>query len=172
MRILVKKMSKFGILTAQLVFGAIVMLASMVALPIAILTAEDPSLLLEPSVLGICIATAIIFALLAYFLFIRPFFIYRKSPEVLMETDGEFVYIYGQKQAKIAVADFEGSVITYHLPFIYSKEGIATLLTHLVSEEYGDLIIDTPNHGSYKLRFVSSVMETADELTKYLCSKQ
>lgn len=172
MRILVKKMSKFGILTAQFIIGAIIMLAAMVALPIAILTAEDPSLLLEPSVLGICIATAIIFALLAYFLFIRPFFIYRKSPEVLMETDGEFVYIYGQKQAKIAVADFEGAVITYHLPFIYSKEGIATLLTHLVSEEYGDLSLDIPNYGSYKLRFVSSVMETADELTKYLCSRQ
>ena len=161
-------MASFGVLKAQLIFGAIVMIAAMAGLPVALLTSENASLLLNPYVLGTVVITAVIFALLAYFLFIRPYFAYRKSPEVLMETDGEFVYIYGKKQAKIPLSDFEGAVVTYHLPFIYSKEFIAVLITHLCSEKYGDLSLDIPNYGSYKLRFVSNVMATADELTAFL----
>ena len=136
MKILVKKMSSFGILKAQMIFGAVVMIAAMACLPVAILTSGGPSLLLNPYVLGVVIITMAIFALFAYFLFMRPCFMYRKLPEVLMETDGKYVYIHGKKQAKIPLSDFEGAVVTYHLPFIYSKELIAVLLTHLFSENY------------------------------------
>ena len=169
MKILVKKMSAFGILKAQMFFGAIVMIAAMVCLPIAILTSEDPELLLNPYILGVAIITLVIFALLAFFLFIRPYFMYRKAPEVLMETDGECIYIYGKKQAKIPLSAFEGAVVTYHLPFIYSKEFVAVLLTHLFSENYGDLSLDVPGYGSYKLCFVSNVKVSADKLTAFLC---
>jgi hypothetical protein len=172
MKILVKKMSKFGILTAQMIFGAVVMIAAMACLPIALLTSEDPSLLLNPYILGVIIITMVIFGLFAYFLFIRPYFTYRKSPEVLMETDGEYVYIHGKKEAKIPLSDFEGAMVTYHLPFIYSKEFIAVLVTHLFSEKYGDLSLDIPKYGSYKLHFVSNVMETADTLTTFLRAEQ
>ena len=171
MKVLVRKMSSFGILTVQLIFGAIVMLAAMVCLPIAILTSGDPSLLLNPYVLGVVIVTMAIFALFAYVLFMRPCFMYRKLPEVLMETDGEYVYIHGKKQAKIPLSDFEGAVVTYHLPFIYSTELIAVLLTHLFSEKYGDLSLDVPGYGSYRLRFVSHVKATADELLAFLCGE-
>ena len=99
----------------------------------------------------------------------RPCFIYRKLPEVLMETDGEYVYIHGKKQAKIPLSAFEGAVVTFQLPFIYSNEFVAVLLVHLFSEKYGDLILDVPEYGSYKLRFVSNVMETANQLTAFLC---
>lgn len=168
MKILVKKMSSFGILRAQMLFGAIVMVAAMACFPIAILTAEDPSVLLNPYVLGVAVIAMVIFALFAYFLFVRPCFMYRKLPEVLMETDGEYVYIHGKKQAKIALSDFEGAVVTYHLPFIYSKEFLAVLLTHLCSERYGDLSLDVPGHGSYRLCFVSNVQASADELLAFL----
>ena len=152
-----------------MIFGAIIMLAAMVLLPAGI-AATDASLLLNPYVLGIVIIGMLMFGAFAYFLFIRPALVYSKSPEVLAETDGEYLYIYGKKQAKIPLSDLEGAVVTYHLPFIYSKELVAVLLTHLFSENYGDLSLDVPEYGSYRLCFVSDVKATADELIAFLSS--
>ena len=171
MKVLIRKMQSFTILKAQLIFGAIVMLATMIVLPAGI-AAVDVSLLLNPYVLGVVLVGMLMFGAFAYFLFIRPYLIYRKSPEVLAETDGEYLYIYGKKQAKIPLSAFEGAIVTYHLPFIYSKELVAVLLTHLFSENYGDLSLDVPEYGSYRLRFVSDVKNTADELTAFLCAVQ
>ena len=169
MKVLVKKMSSFGILKAQMIFGAIVMAAAVIALPVGIAT-TDASLLLNPYILGVVVVGMLIFAAFAYFLFIRPFFTYRKSPEVLAETDGEYLYIYGKKQAKIPLLDLDGAVVTYHLPFIYSKELVAVLLTYLFSDKYGDLSLDVPDYGSYRLCFVSDVKATADKLITFLNS--
>ena len=171
MKILVKKMSSFGILKVQMILGAVVMIAAVVLLPVGI-AMGDASLLLNPYVLVTVIAGMLMFGAFAYFLFIRPFFIYRKSPEVLAQTDGEYVYFYGAKEAKIPLSAFEGAVVTYHLPFLYSKELVATLLTYFLSENYGDLSIDVPEYGSYKLRFVAKVQQSADELTRFLGSAQ
>lgn len=169
MKVLVKKMSSFGILKAQMIFGAIIMAAAVIALPVGIAT-TDASLLLNPYILGVVVVGMLIFAAFAYFLFIRPFFTYRKSPEVLAETDGEYLYIYGKKQAKIPLLDLDGAVVTYHLPFIYSKELVAVLLTYLFSDKYGDLSLDVPDYGSYRLCFVSDVKATADKLITFLNS--
>lgn len=171
MKVLVKKMSAFGILKAQMIFGAIVMLAAMIVLPVGI-AIRDASLLLNPYVLGVVVIGMLMFGAFAYFLFIRPYFIYHKTPEVLAETDGEYLYIYGKKQAKIPLAAFEGAMVTYHLPFIYSKELIAGLLTYFLSENYGDLSLDVPRYGSYRMRFVSNVQQSADELTTFLSEVQ
>ena len=171
MKILVKKMSSFGILKFEMILGAIIMAAAMILLPVGVMRV-DVSLILNPYVLGVVVIGMLMFGLFAYFLFMRPYLIYRKSPEVLAATDGKYVYIYGKKQAKIPLSAFEGAVITFQLPFIYSKEFIAVLLTHLFSEEYGDLILDVPGYGSYKLRFVSNVMKTANELTAFLSKAQ
>ena len=167
MKVLVKKMSSFAILKAQMIFGAIIMLAAMILLPAGI-AATDASLLLNPYVLGVVVMGMLMFGAFAYFLFIRPALVYRKSPEVLAETDGEYLYVYGKKQAKIPLSDLEGAVVTYYLPFIYSKELVAVLLTHLFSENYGDLSLDVPGYGSYRLCFVSDVKATADELIAFL----
>ena len=167
MRILVTKMKSFGILRAQLIIGALVMLAAMIMLPVGIVQV-DPSMLLNPYVLGVVIIGMLMFGLFAYFLFIRPYFIYRKSPDVLAETDGEYLYLYGKKQAKIPLSELEGASVFVSLPFLYSKEFIAVLMIHLFSEQYGDLTLDVPGYGSYKLRFVSNVRETADELLTFL----
>jgi hypothetical protein len=167
MRILVTKMKSFGILRAQLIIGALVMLAAMIMLPVGIMQV-DPSMLLNPYVLGVVIIGMLMFGLFAYFLFIRPYFIYRKSPDVLAETDGEYLYVYGKKQAKIPLSELEGASVFVSLPFLYSKELIAVLMIHLFSEQYGDLTLDIPGYGSYKLRFVSNVRETADELLTFL----
>ena len=167
MKTLVKKMSKFGVLKFEMLLGAIVMVAAMIALPVGIMTG-DASLILNPYVLGVVLIGMLMFGLFAYFLFMHPYFIYRKSPEVLAETDGKFLYIHGKKQAKIPLSAFADAMVTYHLPFIYSNEFVAVLIIHLFSEKYGDLTLDVPGYGSYKLRFVSNVQKTADELIAFL----
>ena len=155
------------VLKIQLVIGAIIMAAAMLALPVAIIVI-DPSLHLNPAVWGVVLIGMLMFGSFAYFLFIRPYFLYRKLPEVLAETDGEYLYIHGKKEGKIPLSDLDGASTFIHFPFIYSKEFIAVLLTHLLSENYGDLDLDVPGYGSYKMRFVSNVRETADALIAFM----
>jgi hypothetical protein len=167
MKVLIRKMNKFGILKFQMIIGAIVMLAAMIGLPVSIMSG-DPSLILNPYVLGVVLIGMLMFGLFAYFLFMRPYFIYRKEPEVLTETDGEYLYIHGKKEAKIPLADLDGTSYFIHFPFLYSNELVATLVTHLLSEKYGDLDLDIPGYGSYKLRFVSDVYATANALMAFI----
>ena len=167
MKTLVTKMSTFGILKIQMILGAVVMVAAMILLPVGII-ATDASLILNPYVLGVVVIGMLMFGSFAYFLFMRPYFIYRKSPQVLAETDGEYVYVYGKKQAKIPLSAFEDAVVTFHLPFIYSNEFVSVFLTHLLSEEYGDMTLDVPGYGSYRLRFVANVRATSNELIFFL----
>ena len=167
MKVLVKKMKSFGILKVQMIIGAIVMLAAVIALPVSIMMG-DPSLILNPYVFGVVLAGMLMFGLFAYFLFMRPYFLYRKTPEVLVETDGQFLYIHGRKEAKIPLAALDGTSYFIHFPFLYSNELVATLVTHLLSEKYGDLDLDIPGYGSYKLRFVSDVYATANELMAFI----
>ena len=167
MKTLVKKMRKVGVLKFQMVLGAIVMIAAMIALPVSIIIG-DPSIILNPYVLGVVLIGMLMLALFAYFLFMRPYFLYRNSPEVLVETDGKYLYIHGKKEAKIPLADLDGTSYFIHFPFLYSNEFVATLVTHLLSERYGDLDLDIPGYGSYKLRFVSDVYATANELMAFI----
>lgn len=167
MKTLVKKMRKVGVLKFQMVLGAIVMIAAMIALPVSIIIG-DPSIILNPYVLGGVLIGMLMLALFAYFLFMRPYFLYRNSPEVLVETDGKYLYIHGKKEAKIPLADLDGTSYFIHFPFLYSNEFVATLVTHLLSEKYGDLDLDIPGYGSYKLRFVSDVYATANELMAFI----
>lgn len=167
MKTLVKKMSKFGILRLQLIVGAIVMVAVMIALPVSIMV-TDPSLLLNPYLLGVVIIGILMFGLFAYFLFMRPYILYRSAPEVLAETDGEYLYIHGKKEAMIPLSDIKGANTFVHFPFIYSNELIATLMVYMFSEKYGDLSLEIDGYGSYKLRFVSDVHRTANELLAFI----
>ena len=89
MRTIIKKMNSFGILKVQMIIGAIVMFAAMIVLPVSIMWG-DPSLILNPYILGVVIIGMLMFGGFAYFLFIRPYLVYRKLPEVLVETDGEY----------------------------------------------------------------------------------
>lgn len=66
MRILVNKMKAFGILRAQLILGALVMIAVMIVLPVSIIVV-DASLLLNPYLLGVVIIGMLIFGMFAYF---------------------------------------------------------------------------------------------------------
>jgi hypothetical protein len=160
-------MRKFGVLRVQMIIGAIVMAVAMIVLPVSIILA-DPSLMLNPYVLGVVLGGMLMFGLFAYFLFIRPYFLYQKLPEVLVETDGTYLYVHGKKEAKIPLADLDGTSTFVHLPFIYSNELLAVLMIHLVSDRYGDLDLDVPGYGSFKLRFVADVQRTSDELIAFM----
>ena len=70
------------------------------------------------------------------------------------------------------VSAFAGAMVTFQLPFIYSKEFIAVFLSYLSSEKYGDLILDVPGYGSYKMRFVSNVKKASDDFIAFLCEAE
>ena len=167
MNTLVKKMSRLGILKLEIVLGTLVMAAAFILLPVAIIV-EDAELLLNPYVLGVVLIGMLAFGSVAYFLFIRPYVIYKKLPAVLAETDGECIYICSKKKTKIPLSALDGAVVTYVLPFIYSNEFIAVLMVNFFSEKYGDLILDVPGYGSYKMRFVSNVQDAARQLTAFI----
>ena len=167
MKTLVVKMSKFGILKVQMIIGAIVMAAAMILLPVSILV-NDASLFLEPSIVGVVLVGMVMFGSFAYGLFIRPYLIYRKLPEVLVETDGEYLYIHGKKEAKILLSELDGTTTFIHYPFLFSNELLGVLLVHLISERYGDIDLDIPGYGEYKLRFVADVQKTSNELIAFI----
>ena len=167
MKVLVRKISSLGVLKIQMIARAITMLAVMIAIP-AVLIIGDPSLIRNPYVILVLLIAMTVFGFLAYLLSVRPYRLYCQSPEVLVETDGEYLYIHGKKEAKIPLSDLDGTYTFVHLPFIYSNEFIGAFATHMLSEKYGDLDLEIPGYGGYKLRFVANVQETADDLIAFI----
>ena len=82
---LVKKISKPSLLTVELIAGSIIMAAALLLLPIGI-ACIGPALLLNPYVLGIVLIGMLMFGLVGYFIFIRPFLLYRRMPAVQAES--------------------------------------------------------------------------------------
>ena len=54
------------------------------------------------------------------------------------------------------------------IPFLLQKEFISEILIYLFSEEYGNVILEVPEYGKYKLRFVAHAREAAEELSMTL----
>ena len=167
MRVLVKKMSKMGLLKAYLVIGALIMAAAVIGLPLGMALA-DVEMMKNPYILGTLGVAMVLFALVGYCLFIRPYILYHKFPEVQAETDGEFLYIHTKKEAKIPLANIERIYVNADLPYIYQKEFLAEFLVHIFSNEYGDIRLEIPGYGKYKMRFIGQVKDTANELTAFL----
>ena len=104
MKTLVSKMDKLGLLKFVLIYYAVIYIALALVMPVTIVIL-DPTLFLNPTILCIVIGIALFFGLIGYFTFIRPYFVYKKLPNVLAETDGEYVYFHGKKEAKISLND-------------------------------------------------------------------
>ena len=166
MQVLVRKMRGLGLLKLEFAIGTVIMAAAVIGLPAGIAWV-DYTLLLNPYVLGVIFAGMLFFASVAYFLFIRPYFIYRSMPEVLVETDGEFIYIHTKKEAKIPLSDIELATVYVDLPFIYQKEFLVEIIIHLFSEEYGTVTLELPGHGNFKMRFVANAEDTGDSLIRF-----
>ncbi|MBO5907671.1 MAG: hypothetical protein J6Q85_05950 [Clostridia bacterium] len=167
MRVLVRKMKSFGILKLQFILGAIIMAAAAIVMPLSILLV-DATLFAEPALVGVVIVGVLFFCTVGYFGFVRPYILYCKLPDVELETDGEFLYIHTTKEAKVPISEIAEAYIHFELPYLYHKEFIRAFVVHLFSEEYGDIYLDLGDFGSYRMRFVSRVEQTANELTQFI----
>lgn len=167
MNILIKKMSKLGLLKLQMIVGTLLMAAAAIGLPVSIVVI-DSTLLTYPITWGIVLMGMLFFALVAFLCFIHPFLVYRKTPDVLAEADGEFLYIHAKKEAKIPLADLAGATVHVDLPYLYQKEFLEDFLIYLFSEKYGDVVLDVPGYGTYRMRFVTHVQESAGALVGFI----
>ena len=167
MKTLVSKMEKLGLLRLVLIYYAVIYIALALVLPVTILFL-DPSLLLNPTILGIVIIIALFFGLIGYFTFIRPYIVYKKLPKILAETDGEFVYFHGKKEAKISLVDLSYCYMNVNVPHIFQHGFIREFIIHKFSSNYGSITLDVPSYGTIKLQFVANVEEVAKELLDYI----
>ena len=167
MKTLVKKMESLGLLKFQLIFYSILTILLVLAIPITIIIL-DVSLLLNPVVLGLIAGAILIFGLPGYFTFARPYFVYRKLPQVLAETDGEFLYIHGKKEVKIPLKDLENSTVSVDVPYIFQPGFLREFIVHIFSSKYGDVILDVPNYGEFKMQFVADAQEVANALIYFI----
>ena len=167
MKTLVSKMEKLGLLRFVLIYYAIIYIALALVLPVTILIL-DPSLFLNPTVLGIVIIVVLFFGLIGYFTFIRSYIVYNKLPQVLAESDGEFVYFQGKKEAKISLNDLSYCYIDTRVPYVFQHGFIREFIIHKFSSNYGSIVLDVPSYGTVKLQFVANVQDVANDLLNYI----
>ena len=166
MNVLVRKMSKLGLLKVELVFGMVFMAVAMIGLPVSIFCLV-PDLLAEPIAWVVVLSGAFFFGFVGWLVFVRPYRIYHKLPEVQLEHDGEFLYIHGKKEAKIPLSELTYVHISADLPFIMQEGFLREILIHLYSEEYGNVSLDIEGFGGYKLRFVPHAKNVESELLDF-----
>ena len=167
MKTLVKKMDNLGLLKVVLIYYAVIYIALALVMPVTILLL-DPSLFLNSTILIIVIIAVAFFGTIGYFSFIRPYTVYKKLPEVLAETDGEYVYFHGKKEAKISLVDLSYCTIETNIPHVFQHGFIREFLIHKFSSNYGSLVIDVPSYGTVKLQFVAYAENVTQELINYI----
>ena len=167
MKTLVKKMDNLGLLRVVLIYYAVIYIALALVLPVTVIVL-DPSLFLNPTILCIVIIAVLFFGMIGYFSFIRPYIVYKKLPDVLAESDGEFVYFHGKKEAKISLVDLSYCYVDVSVPQIFHPGFLREFIIHKFSSDYGSITLDVPNHGSIKLQFVANAEEVGKELLNYI----
>ena len=167
MKVLVNKMDKLGLLRFVLIFYAVIMIALALVLPVTIMIL-DITLMTNPTVLGLSVIDILFFGLLGYFTFIRPYKIYGNLPDVLAETDGKFLYIHGKKEAKIPLAELKYAEVDVHVPRLFQPGFLREFIIHIFSSNYGDIILEVPNYGKFKMPFVADAEEVANELAVFV----
>ena len=158
MKVLATKTKHFSVFVIELVLGML-MIAVVVGLPIGIYFL-DAALFTNLPFMAIILAIMLGFALVGYFFFMRPYQLYRKMPEIQAETDGEYLYIHSKKEAKIPLASMEGAYINSEIPNFMSNE----FIIHLLSEQYGNVVIEVSGYGKYRLYYVSNAQDVASKI--------
>ena len=166
MKTLVRKMSSLKILKVELIGGSIFSAVAMVGLPISLFCLA-PALLTEPLAWVIVLAGMLFFGLAGYFLFVHPYRLYLRLPEIQAEYDDEFLYIHSKKEAKIPLAEITYAQITAELPFLLHESFLREMLIHFCSDEYGRIDLDIEGFGSYKLYFVPHAKDMESELFRF-----
>ena len=167
MKVLVKKMTKFGLLKLEIVIGIIIMALAIIGLPLGLLL-TNPATLAEPMTWGVLLPGMLFFAFAGYLCFVRPYVLYRKFPEVQAETDGEFLYIHANKEATIPLSLITEASVRVELPYLLQKEFLREFILHLFSEQYGNVVLDVEGYGTFRMRFVPHAQDTADELIHFI----
>ena len=167
MKTLVSKMDKLGLLKFVLIYYAVIYIALALVMPVTIVIL-DPTLFLNPTILCIVIGIALFFGLIGYFTFIRPYFVYKKLPNVLAETDGEYVYFHGKKEVKISLNDLSYCYMDVDVPHIFQHGYIREFIIHKFSSDYGTIVLNVPSYGTIKLKFVANAKDVAKELLNYI----
>ena len=167
MKVLVSKMEKLGLLKAVLIYYAIIYIALALALPVTI-AVLDVTLFANPTILGMCIIAVLFFGTIGYFTFIRPYIVYQKLPQVLAESDGEFVYFHGKKERKISLNDLSYCYMDVNVPHIFQHGFLREFIIHKFSSNYGSIILNVPNHGTVKMQFVANAEDIGRELINYI----
>ena len=143
------------------------MIALAFAIPVTMMII-DITLMTNPTIIGLSIADILFFGLLGYFTFIRPYVVYRKLPQVLAETDGEFLYIHGKKEAKIPLADLNYAEVDVNVPYLFHPGFLRELIIHIFSSNYGTVSLEVPNYGKFKMPFVANAEEVANGLVFFV----
>lgn len=166
MKTIAQKTTQTGALMLDLVIGMVIMLAACIAIPIGVFSI-DQELLTNGFVWCVVIVSVLIFGAVGYFGYVCPYLLFHKLPDVQAETDGTYLYIHSKKEARIPLADMEGTYLDAELPYIMSWE----FVTHLLSDRYGKVIIDVPEYGKYKLYFISNARNVPAELLALIESR-
>ena len=163
MNVLVRKMKSLKLLKVELILGTVFSALAMIGIPVSIFCIA-PALLGEPLAFGIALTVVLFFGLAGYGLFVHPYRLYLKLPDVLAEYDDEFLYIHSKKEAKIPLAELTYVNITAELPFIFHESFLREMVIHFFSDEYGKIDLDIDGFGSYKLYFVPHAEDMEGEL--------
>ena len=163
MNVLVRKMTSLKLLKVELIVGAISSAVAMIGIPVSIFCLA-PDLLREPLAWGIALGIILFFGLVGYGLFVRPYRLFLRLPDVQMEYDDEFLYIHSKKEAKIPLADLTYVHITAELPFLMHESFLREIVIHWCSDEYGRIDLDIEGFGSYKLYFVPHAKDMESKL--------
>ena len=168
MKVFVRKMSSLGLLKFKLIIGAIVMSAAIIVPPVGI-ACIDFTLFLNPYIWLVFLAADLFFGAVGFFFCVRPYIIYRSLPEVMAETDGEYLYIHTKKEAKIPISEIEFATLYVDLPYsLVQRDFLSELIVHLGSEKYGTVILELSGHGNYKMPFASNAQESGDRLIGFI----
>ena len=166
MKTLVRKMGSLKLLKVELIGGTIFSAIAMIGLPVGLFCVA-PMLLTEPLAWVIVLCGMLFFGLVGYGLFVRPYRLYLKLPDVQLEYDDEFLYIHSKKEAKIPLSEINYVYITAELPFLWSEKFLREIIIHLCSDEYGKIDLDIEGFGSYKLYFVPHAKDMESELFRF-----
>jgi hypothetical protein len=167
MKVLVSKMENLGFLKVSLIFYCVLTVLLALVLPVTICVI-DITLMANPVILGLIIGVIVVYGLPGYFYFAHPFVVYHKLPKVLAETDGEFVYFHGKKEAKISLNDLSYCYMDVDVPRIFHPGFLREFIIHKFSSDYGSITLNVPNHGTVKMQFVANAEEVGKELLNYI----
>ena len=159
-------MGSLKLLKVELIGGSVLSGIALIGFPVSLFCVA-PVLLSEPLAWVIVLIGMLFFGSVGYLLFVRPYRLYRKLPEIQAEYDDEFLYIHSKKEAKIPLSEITYVNITAELPFLLHESFLREILLHFCSDEYGRIDLDIDGFGSYKLYFVPHAKYMEGELLRF-----